>query len=125
MAHTFIKRSDRRKLSQGRAARRGSLRGRELERTVTEHLERMKNSKQITDYIAHQPNSKEDHEGRDFTVRFGEGECAQEHSFGVTISLRKFHRTQGPQNQVKQFCFPIGTNRETIIKRILGLRVQN
>ncbi len=106
------------------AARRG-LRmarvGRDLEVKVKEYLQEMTYSGVIYSFIRHEPNSPEDKDGRDFTVvKQINGEIISR-SFGVTISLHSWSQSKRLHPTHPQFCFPIGTNKETIVKRILEL----
>lgn len=106
-----------RKYSDRRAMRRAAV-GIELEDTVEQILFKMQSSGKILRFIRHPHNSPEDYSGKDFTVFFS-GEAAR--SFGVTISNRSWQRGKIIHCNVTQFFWPIGTNKETMEKRIMGL----
>ncbi len=107
--------------ASGRKTQRMAKRGREFEDEVSALLQKMQDEELIVGFIAHEPNSPEDQDGRDFTVTvvIGGGEVSK--SFGVTISLRHWKESRIKHPDVPQFCFPLGTKLETIRTRILEL----
>ncbi len=106
-----------------RRMERGAARGNELERQVETLLDAMKNDGEISDFKKHPHNSREDHQGKDFTVVRDIGGVPVKKHFGVTISLRTWCKEKNAffKNHVPEFCFPIGTKPETMKKKILGL----
>jgi hypothetical protein len=97
--------------------------GRELEQTVEKYLEELLSMEKVSGFTRHEPNSAEDADGRDFTVWIANGEPSSkiERSFGVTISRDSWERSKRIHPKTPQFCFPIGTNKTTMIKRILSI----
>ncbi|OHA26105.1 MAG: hypothetical protein A3C06_00860 [Candidatus Taylorbacteria bacterium RIFCSPHIGHO2_02_FULL_46_13] len=95
--------------------------GRAFESTVEGYLQKLLDFGQIKSFTRHPPRSPEDYGGRDFTVSKEVGGVSVERSFGVTISIRSWNRGKRLHPAHPQFCFPIGTNKETINRRILGL----
>lgn len=106
---------------QGRRAKLMSKQGRALETEVETILTRLLAEEKITGFTCHEPNSEEDGDGKDFTVcgKIGEEEVSR--PFGVTISLRRWRDSRVKHPDVPQFCFPLGTKPETIVKKILSL----
>ena len=107
--------------SRDRRRERYSEIGRQFEGEVAELLRKMQDEKLILSFVRHAPHSKEDHDGRDFTVTgLVEGRPV-ERSFGVTISQRSWSDSKILHPHVPQFCFPIGSKPETIRARVLEL----
>ena len=103
-----------------RSERRAEL-GRGLENEVENLLQAMLDDGLIAEFRANAPNTKADQEGKDFTVtRLMDGARETRH-FGVTISPRSWRTAKAVHNDVPQFCWPIGTNRDTMRRRILEL----
>ncbi len=92
-----------------------------LEDEVSKILLDMREKSLIADFKSHKHNSNEDMEGKDFTVTKIINNSEVIRSFGVTISIRCWHRSKMRHNEIPQFCFPIGTKPETMQKRILEL----
>lgn len=111
----------KRQESSGRKAVRMADAGRAFETEVAALLQKMQDEQVIAGYVAHDPNSPEDLDGRDFTVTAMAGGKPVERSFGVTISLRRWNQSKILHPDTPQFCFPFGTKPETIRKRILEL----
>ena len=106
-----------------RKADRYSIQGREQEDQVWRILSRARLEGEPTfAWVTHHAAySTPDRQGKDFTVaRVVRGEIVSR-SFGVTISLKSWKLDQQLYPGVPQFCFPIGTRPDTIIKRILSL----
>lgn len=104
-----------------RKSNRYSRLGRELEEEVYKILLKMKEQGLISDCIRHPPHSVEDRDGKDFSVTMMVANRLSSRSFGITISKRHWQEAISLHRDTPQFCFPIGTNRETIEKRILQL----
>ena len=94
--------------------------GRLLEDEVERLLKRLEEQGEIVRFKKHEPNSREDREGKDFTVVKSVEDNEFQISFGVTIAL-KSQRKSRLRYDHPQFCFPIGTKLETIERRILDL----
>ena len=92
-----------------------------LEDTVEKVLQKLQSDGGILRFTRHPHNSTEDRSGKDFTVVFNHEDKEIEHSFGVTISNRSWQRGKVIHHDVTQFCWPVGTNTQTMEKRILGL----
>lgn len=106
---------------QDRRSERMSKQGRALETEVEKILARLLAEEKISGFTFHKPNSKEDGDGKDFTICGKTGEEEASMSFGVTISLRRWRESRVKHPDVPQFCFPLGTKPETIEKKILSL----
>lgn len=98
--------------------------GRGLEAIVFAMLVKLCETKKILGFRYNEPNSPEDLDGKDFAIFYldknGEENIA---NFGVTISLRSWHRAKLNHSDTPQFCFPIGTNPATMEATILKLCV--
>lgn len=92
-----------------------------LEVEVGKYLTELQFLKQIVRFEHHEANSPEDVDGRDFTVEKEKDGVVVAKSFGVTISLHRWRVSQERHTKHAQLCFPLGTNKTTIVKRILGL----
>lgn len=103
-----------------RRSERMSRHGRLLEEVVL-LLAKMQEQGKIASFIRHPANSIEDSDGKDFTVTVMQNGQASTCSFGVTISPRRWRDGKMKHPHVPQFCWPIGTNRDTMEKRILEL----
>jgi hypothetical protein len=95
--------------------------GRHLEEEVDGYLEELKSSGKIESFTSNQPFSAADCDGKDFTIRMSIDGAIIEKSFGVTISLRRWGLSKRLHPKTPQFCFPIGTNKETIVRHILSV----
>lgn len=106
-----------------RRAERYSKLGREQEQNIYKILAeaQLNDSPIFSSVVQHEPNGPEDKQGKDLTV--GKMINGQEElrSFGITISIKQFHKKSGAGQTVPQFCFPIGIKPETVIKKVLGL----
>jgi len=111
----------KRQEASGRKADRYAEIGRKFEGEVADLLQKLQDEKAIARFVAHPPNSKEDQEGRDFTVTALVSGKEAERSFGVTISLKRWTQSKILHPDIPQFCFPMGTKPETIRARILEL----
>ncbi len=100
-----------------RIARRGI----DLELTVEKILQDMQGTGIISSFTHHDHNSYSDRCGCDFTVRNLVGGRQVERSFGVTISQKSQNRSKVLHMGIPQWCLPVGTKRETIERKILGL----
>lgn len=110
---------------QRRRSERYAHIGRKLEVRVALILHEMKERGEIDDFIYFQPNTPEDHEGKDFrAVKIINGKRVEE-CFGVTISQRRLHQSKIRHNGIPQFCFPPVTNKHTIERKILELFALN
>lgn len=110
----------RQEFSNRRSVRMSKL-GREFEQEVLKLLNRMVEDSKLASAVYNAPFSREDREGKDFTVgKLVNGEIVYR-SFGVTISLLSYSKGKVLHHEVPQFCFPIGTNPSTIEKRVLAL----
>lgn len=96
---------------------RMSKQGRVLEEIIQHLLEELREEKLISAFRYNQPFSKDDMEGKDFTVTAS----GKEISFGVTISKQRLPNSRVRHQDVHQFCFPIGTNPDTMKRRIVEL----
>lgn len=104
--------------------RRGELyagEGLALEDQVESILETLKEEGQIASFQRHAHNSSADRAGKDFSATKEINGEEVTFSFGVTISMRSWNEARARHYGVPQFCFPIGSKPETIVKRILGL----
>lgn len=97
-----------------RKANRYSAYGREQEQRVKQILS---DSGLFDDVILHEAYSEADGAGLDFTVRKGERTA----SFGITISIRKWHQHKAKHPNVPQFYFPVNVRPETVIRNVSGL----
>jgi hypothetical protein len=104
-----------------RSSERGRERGRLFEQEVLKILERMVTEGKLVSAIYNAPNSKEDSEGKDFTVGKVVNGAVLYRSFGVSTSLRYWSNSRIRHPGIPQFCFPTGTNPGTIEKRVLSL----
>lgn len=107
--------------SRDRRGNRFATYGRLFEEEMATLLARLQEEGLLTSFVRHEPNSREDSEGKDFTVTRGEGEDAVSRDFGITISLHSWRESKVKHPHVPQFCFPIGTKPDTIKHRILSL----
>lgn len=107
--------------SRDRRGERYAAIGRNFEEEVEGHLQKMMDEKLVVGFVRHAPHSREDGQGRDFTVTALVGGKEARRSFGVTISMRSWNNAKALHHDVPQFCFPIGTKPETIRARILEL----
>lgn len=107
--------------SNNRKAQRMAIQGEVLESTVIKLLQELKNEERILQFVHHPKNSREDSEGKDFTVTKEVNGAKKVLSFGVTISLRCWANAKVKHPQIPQLCFPLGTKLETMEKRILEL----
>ncbi len=107
---------------QKRHGERIAAEGRRLEDDVERVLAAMKSRGKIPGFARHEPHSSEDQQGCDFTVsKLCEDGGLVMQSFGVTISPRSWRRAKRTHPDIPQLCFPLGTNTETIERRILEL----
>ncbi len=104
-----------------RRAMRMSEHGRAFEVTVEGYLQEILDFGLIQKFIRHPPHSPEDYDGRDFTISKDVEGVSIEKTFGVTISIKSWNRGKRLHRSYQQFCFPIGTKKETVVRRILGL----
>ena len=104
-----------------RRSERMAAQGILLEDTVEQLLSKMQHDGKILRFIRHRHNSPEDRDGKDFTVVFNRESTEIVRSFGVTISNKSYQRGRIIHHETTQFCWPIGTNIQTMEKRILGL----
>ena len=88
---------------------------------IVRYLEELKAAGTIVDFVHHQSHGSESLGGKDFTVTFRQADRIEEKSFGVTISHAVMKENSLRYPKVPTFHFPIGTNKDTIIKRILTL----
>ena len=107
--------------SRDRRGERYAAIGRKFEEEVSDLLQKMQDEKLIAGFVRHEPHSREDRQGRDFTVTALADGKEEKRSFGVTISMRSWHDAKIQHPDVPQFCFPIGTKPETIRARVLEL----
>lgn len=66
----------------------------------------------------HTPNSKEDRSGSDFTVTLNVNGELRKLDFGVTMSHRRWQESRQKHPDKPQFHFPLGTNPQTIVRRV-------
>lgn len=104
-----------------RRSERMAAQGILLEDTVEQILSKLQRDGKILRFIRHSHCSPEDLSGKDFTVVFSREDAEVECSFGVTISNKSWQRGKTKHHDVVQFCWPIGTNPQTMENRILGL----
>lgn len=110
--------------SSDRRSNRYSKLGRDNEIIASEELEKATNpdgSPMFCNVVRHEPNSKEDQSGCDFTVsRVVDGETVCR-SFGITISRRNLGEAKMKHPEVPQFHVPLGFNPQTLIRNVLKL----
>jgi len=104
-------------------ARRGErwgIVGRAVELEVLQILQEAKrdDSPIFDEVIRHEPNGREDSEGKDFTVVRRRDGCCQSCSFGITISHHSLKEAMILHPDVPQLHFPIGIKPETIIRAV-------
>lgn len=107
----------------GRRSERWSKVGRDFEQQVLQILSDASRGEtpMFENVVYHIPNSKEDSEGRDFTVCRAVGGTIESRSFGVTISSRSLQEARLLHPDIPQMHFPVGTKPETILRRICAL----
>lgn|GEM_PF-3357844 len=107
-----------------RKSRRYAEIGLRVEAEIAEFLTEAKNGddQPLFDKVVHHKRcSYADLDGKDITVyRKIEGRLYQR-SFGVTISLRRFNKTQNIHPDVPLFYTPVGYNQEKLVAKVLAL----
>lgn len=71
--------------------------------------------------IHHKRFSQSDLNGKDITVYRKIGGIVLGRSFGVTISIKRFHKTQNTHANIPVFYTPIGFNPQHLLSKVLGL----
>jgi hypothetical protein len=101
-----------------RRSERYAIVGRENEHEI----ERILKASGTFSYVErHEPDSRADSEGKDFTVRMVAKGVEREVSFGVTISHRRWSESRMVHPDVPQIHTPIGMMPETIVRRVVEL----
>lgn len=100
-----------------RSSERGRKRGRELERWVADVLEEMVALGFLDRFTRHEPNSKADRSGKDFTVV----RDSEEKSFGVTISCGRKDESALRYPNIPQWYLPAETSAKRVMEKVLGL----
>lgn len=107
-----------------RKRRRYSKIGRQMECEIAEFLgqaEDDQGNRIFERVIRHRPWSPADLRGKDITVFLKEEDRVRTKSFGVTISIRSFHRSAAIHPRVPVFFTPVNYNREHLVGKILAL----
>jgi len=112
----FKKRSARRKEAYNRKSERYSEIGRQFENEFEQLLISWVEAGYFDGY-----ERRTDREGEDFLVYKKINEEMLEKSFGITISQRKVVKDRVRHRHIPQFCFPIGTKPDTMLKRVSEL----
>lgn len=107
-------RNQKRKESRDRRSLRKSKFGRSFEKMIYQIL---LSSNKFDEVIYHEPNSKEDQNGKDFSVKINN----DIRSFGITISHNSWVNSKLIHPDTPQFYFPVETKPETIVKKVLEL----
>lgn len=111
----------RRQAFSVRKSDRYSEHGRQQERNVQTLLEKMKTEEKIVDWEYFEPHSKEDSEGKDFSVtNVVDGE-QKTIFFGITISPNKMQIVELKYPTIPQMHFPLNMTPERMEYRILQL----
>lgn len=93
----------------------GAMRGESFENAFEHILNKLKATGEIKDYIHHAKHSKEDQEGKDFTLILNSN---KEISFGVTISLSSYNKAIKKHPKIACFYFAWGITPNTMEWRI-------
>lgn len=106
-----------------RRSERYSKHGRLMEREVIDFLKEVSDGEnKVFEEVEHHPQgSREDNEGKDITVGRKVNGTLQKRSFGITISLQRFHKTKNKHPGIPVFHTPIGFNRENLLSKVLQL----
>lgn len=107
--------------SNNRKAQRMAVRGEALEADIKKLLLGLQSQGRVSEFIHHPQNSREDSDGKDFTVIKESAGIKKIISFGVTISIKSWVGSKTKHPRTPQLCFPPGTKWETMEKRILEL----
>lgn len=108
----------------GRKSQRYARIGLENEESVAVFLENAKDSEgqPVFEKVVHHTQlSRADHEGKDITVYRKVNGVVHQRSFGVTISISRFHNTQNTHENTPVFYTPVGFNQQNLLSRILDL----
>jgi len=104
-----------------RISTRRSKWGRMMELRVSDILKKMVEEGVLESSVYNEPNSAEDADGKDFTVRKKIDGKMEERSFGITISQKNLFDSQTKHPDVSQWWLPINTNDSTIEHKVLSL----
>jgi len=113
----------KRKEIDARKSKRYAKVGLEMEEAIAEFLRNATNSNGqpiFEEVVHHKQSSPADLNGKDITVYRKVDNILLDRSFGVTISLKRFHKTQN-LHQTPVFFTPIGFNQQNLLKKILDL----
>ena len=89
-----------------RRSKRGHQRGLELEDMVEKILNELVEEKIILNFERHRRRSREDYDGKDFTMVVADAEEKEiKISFGVTTSQRRWKEAKWLHRNIPQFCF--------------------
>lgn len=120
-ARTFRKKSDRRRDFSERRGNRLSFLGKEMEKTVEKILRKKIEEGMLHSFQYNAPNSPEDREGKDFTVRMTvNGEISVRH-FGITISKLYHRKKELLHYDVPCILITFEMREERIWERIMDL----
>lgn len=103
-----------------RKSERYSEQGRIMEKRVRDILNNtlINGIPLFLEVIYHQPHSKIDCEGADFTVTKKVGQQLLQISFGISISQHICEESKAKHPDKLQLCFPIGISDRRIIERV-------
>jgi len=99
-----------------RKSKRYSALGYQMEDEVERVIRRAVEEGTFASMVHHSPQTP----SMDFTVMKMMNGVEESRSFGMTISLKVWAERRN-RGGAPQFCFPIGTKPETIIRRVLEL----
>lgn len=71
--------------------------------------------------VHHERLSRADLGGKDITVYREIDGVLHKRSFGVTISIKRFHKTQNTHTDTPVFYTPVGFNPQKLLSKVLGL----
>lgn len=114
----------KRKEISGRKSERYAKIGLENEELVAVFLRNAKDSEGrpfFEKVVHHDQLSRADLRGKDITVYRKVNGIVYQRSFGVTISIRRFHKTQNVHKNTPVFCTPVGFNQQNLLAKVLDL----
>ena len=116
-----------RKQAHDRRSERYSIVGRRQELRVESLLQKavIDGKPVFSEVVRHFPNSKEDQEGRDFTVTKLTSNGPKSVSFGISISRKSSYDSKLIHPDVVQLHFPINMKDESIVRRVNNLFSSN
>lgn len=117
-----LARQKRKEINERKSNRYAEV-GLEMEEAIAELLRNATNGDGqpiFEEVVHHQRSSRADLDGKDITVYRKVDGISSERSFGVTISLKRFHKTKN-LHSTPVFFTPVGFNPQNLLKKILDL----